>query len=126
LLFEEFEMTGAIYNDFSQFTALRAEATKNPNAALEDVAQQFESLFLQQMLKSMRDATVKGDLMNSETMETYQSMADQQMALQLSREGGVGLARMMVEQMQTRGYVSGEGESKSELVTASNKIEGEK
>lgn len=119
-------MTGAIYNDFSQFTALRAEATKNPNAALEDVAQQFESLFLQQMLKSMRDATVKGDLMNSETMETYQSMADQQVALQLSREGGVGLARMMVEQMQTRGYVSGEGESKSELVTASNKIEGEK
>ena len=118
-------MTGAIYNDFSQFTALRAEATKNPNAALEDVAQQFESLFLQQMLKSMRDATVKGDLMNSETMETYQSMADQQMALQLSREGGVGLARMMVEQMQTRGYVPGDGESSGELATASNKIEGE-
>lgn len=118
-------MTGAIYNDFSQFTALRAEATKNPNAALEDVAQQFESLFLQQMLKSMRDATVKGDLMNSETMETYQSMADQQMALQLSREGGVGLARMMVEQMQTRGYVPGEGESSGALARTSNKIEGE-
>ena len=118
-------MTGAIYNDFSQFTALRAEATKNPNAALEDVAQQFESLFLQQMLKSMRDATVKGDLMNSETMETYQSMADQQVALQLSREGGVGLARMMVEQMQTRGYVPGEGESSGALATASNKLEGE-
>ena len=31
-------MSGAIYNDFSQFTTLRAEATKNPNAALEDVA----------------------------------------------------------------------------------------
>jgi flagellar protein FlgJ len=125
LLFEEFGMTGAIYNDFSQFTALRAEATNNPNAALEDVAQQFESLFLQQMLKSMRDATVKGDLMNSETMETYQSMADQQVALQLSREGGIGLARMMVEQMQTRGYVPSEVESKSELATASNKIEEE-
>lgn len=118
-------MTGAIYNDFSQFTALRAEATKNPNAALEDVAQQFESLFIQQMLKSMRDATVKGDLMNSETMETYQSMADQQMALQLSREGGVGLARMMVEQMQTRGYVPDKGDSQSEVVTATSKIEEE-
>ena len=55
-------MSGAIYNDFSQFTTLRAEATKNPNAALEDVAEQFESIFLQQMLKSMRDATVKSGL----------------------------------------------------------------
>ena len=63
-------MSGAIYNDFSQFTTLRAEATKNPNAALEDVAAQFESIFLQQMLKSMRDATVKSGLFESSQMET--------------------------------------------------------
>ena len=55
-------MSGAIYNDFTQFTTLRAEATKNPNAALEEVAAQFESIFLQQMLKYMRDATTKSDL----------------------------------------------------------------
>ena len=98
-------MSGAIYNDFSQFTTLRAEATKNPNAALEDVAAQFESIFLQQMLKSMRDATVKSGLFESSQMETYQGMADQQLAVQLSEQGGIGLARMMVEQMQTRGLV---------------------
>jgi flagellar protein FlgJ len=100
-------MSGAIYNDFSQFTTLRAEATKNPNAALEDVAAQFESIFLQQMLKSMRDATVKSELFDSSQMDTYQSMADQQLAVQLSEQGGIGLARMMVEQMQTRGLVTG-------------------
>ncbi|MDB2378433.1 rod-binding protein [Luminiphilus sp.] len=99
-------MSGAIYNDFSQFTTLRAEATKNPNAALEEVAAQFESIFLQQMLKSMRDATTKSDLFDSSQMDTYQSMADQQLAVQLSEQGGIGLARMMVEQMQTRGMVS--------------------
>ena len=99
-------MSGAIYNDFSQFTTLRAEATKNPNAALEDVAAQFESILLQQMLKSMRDATTKSDLFDSSQMDTYQSMADQQLAVQLSEQGGIGLARMMVEQMQTRGMVS--------------------
>ena len=99
-------MSGAIYNDFTQFTTLRAEASNNPNAALEDVAAQFESIFLQQMLKSMRDATVKSGLFESSQMETYQSMADQQLALQLSEHGGIGLARMMVEQMQTRGLVS--------------------
>ena len=98
-------MNGAIYSDFSQFTTLRAEATKNPNAALEDVAAQFESIFLQQMLKSMRDATVKSDLFDSSQMDTYQSMADQQLAVSLAESGGIGLARMMVEQMQSRGYI---------------------
>ena len=98
-------MSGAIYNDFSQFTALRADAAKNPNAALEEVAAQFESIFLQQMLKSMRDATVKSDLFDSSQMDTYQSMADQQLAVNLAENGGIGLARMMVEQMQSKGYV---------------------
>ena len=112
-------MSGAIYNDFSQFTTLRAEATKNPNAALEDVAAQFESIFLQQMLKSMRDATVKSGLFESSQMETYQSMADQQLAVQLSEQGGIGLARMMVEQMQTRGLVPESGDDVKGEKTAS-------
>ena len=98
-------MSGAIYNDFSQFTALRADAAKNPNAVLEEVAAQFESIFLQQMLKSMRDATAKSDLFDSSQMDTYQSMADQQLAVNLAENGGIGLARMMVEQMQSKGYV---------------------
>ena len=112
-------MSGAIYNDFSQFTTLRAEATKNPNAALEDVAAQFESIFLQQMLKSMRDATVKSGLFESSQMETYQSMADQQLAVQLSEQGGIGLARMMVEQMQTRGLVPESGDDTNGEMTVS-------
>ena len=99
-------MSGAIYNDFTQFTTLRAEATKNPNTAVEEVAAQFESIFLQQMLKAMRDATVKSDLLGSSQMDTYESMADQQLAVQLAEQGGIGLARMMVEQMQTRGLVT--------------------
>ena len=98
-------MSGAIYNDFSQFTTLRAEAAKNPNAALEEVAAQFESIFLQQMLKSMRDATMKSELFDSSQMDTYQGMADQQLALKLAENGGIGLARMMVEQMQSKGQV---------------------
>ena len=118
-------MAGAIYNDFSQFSALRADAAKNPNAALEEVASQFESIFLQQMLKSMRDATVKSDLFDSSQMETYQSMADQQLALQLAEQGGIGLARMMVEQMQTSGLVDeakgSEGAPSTDLKSAESK-----
>ena len=97
----------AVYTDFSQLESLKAEAQANPNAALEEVAQQFESLFMQMMLKSMRDATVKSDLFSSDQMDTYQTMADQQTALSLSQQGGIGLARVLVEQMQVRGQVSG-------------------
>ena len=97
----------AVYTDFSQLESLKAEAKANPNAALEEVAQQFESLFMQMMLKSMRDATVKSDLFSSDQMDTYQTMADQQTALSLSQQGGIGLARVLVEQMQVRGQVSG-------------------
>ena len=119
-------MAGAIYTDFAQFSTLRAEANSNPNPAIEEVAAQFESLFLQQMLKSMRDATVKSDLFDSNQIETYQSMADQQLALQLAEQGGIGLARMMVEQMQTRGYVSEMGSDSESTVSidAKTPVEG--
>ena len=97
----------AVYTDFSQLESLKAEAQANPNAALEEVAQQFESLFMQMMLKSMRDATVKSDLFSSDQMDTYQTLAGQQTALSLSQQGGIGLARVLVEQMQVRGQASG-------------------
>ena len=97
---------GAVYTDFSQLESLKAQAQANPDAALEEVAQQFESLFLQMMLKSMRDATMKSDLFGSDQMESYQSMADQQIALTLSQQGGMGLARVLVEQMQVQGQAT--------------------
>ena len=98
-------MTNTIYNDIGYLGSLRAEAASAPNKAISEVASQFEALFVQQMMKSMRDAVPKSDLMQSDHLETFQSMADQQMAVNLCQQGGIGLARMLVEQMQTRGYV---------------------
>ena len=98
-------MTNTIYNDIGYLGSLRAEASSAPNKAINEVAMQFEALFVQQMMKSMRDAVPKSDLMQSDHLETFQSMADQQLAVNLSQQGGIGLARMLVEQMQTRGYV---------------------
>ena len=102
-------MSDLIFNDIGYLGALRAEASAAPNKALEEVASQFEALFIQQMMKSMRDAIPQGDLMGSEHVDTYQAMADQQMSLNLAEEGGIGLARMLVEQMQTKGYVPNDG-----------------
>ena len=99
-------MTNTIFNDIGYLGSLRAEAASAPNKAINEVASQFEALFIQQMMKSMRDAVPKSDLMNSDHLDTYQAMADKQMAVSLSQQGGMGIARMLVEQMQTRGYVA--------------------
>ena len=99
-------MTNTIFNDIGYLGSLRAEAASAPNKAINEVASQFEALFIQQMMKSMRDAVPKSDLMSSDHLDTYQAMADQQMAVNLSQQGGMGIARMLVEQMQTRGYVA--------------------
>ena len=87
------------YTDFQALSALRSEAQNSPTEALDDVASQFESLFVQMMLKSMRDATIEGGLFDSNQLELYQQMFDQQVSLDISQKGGVGLADSLVEQL---------------------------
>lgn len=99
-------MTNTIFNDLGYLGSLRAEAAAAPSKAIEEVASQFEALFIQQMMKTMRDAVPKSDLMQSDHLQTYQSMADQQLSVSLSQQGGIGIARMLVEQMQRKGYVA--------------------
>lgn len=95
-------------NDFSQINALdpntlgglRRLSKQNTPEAAKEAAKQFEALFVQQMLKSMRDATPKGGLFDSDETRMYQGLLDQQMAMQLStRAGGIGLAKVLERQM---------------------------
>ena len=93
-----------LYTDFSGLAKLRAQATGQSDvaadAAAKEVAEQFESLFLQMMLKSMRDATVPGESAESEQTKFYQEMFDKQIALDLSSKGdGIGLAKMLEKQI---------------------------
>lgn len=92
-------MTAAI-TDFSQYSEMRKAAGDNDPAALREVAGQFEALFLQQMLKSMRDASMGDPLFGeSNANETYQGMMDQQLAMDLASGKGIGLADMLVRQL---------------------------
>lgn len=92
-------MTASI-TDFNQFTGLRAAADNNDPAALREVASQFEALFLQTMLKNMREASLGDDIMgNSDQHDMYQGMMDQQLALEMASGKGVGLADMLVRQL---------------------------
>ncbi|PLW68420.1 flagellar assembly peptidoglycan hydrolase FlgJ, partial [Pseudohalioglobus lutimaris] len=94
-------MTAAasIYHNLSGLESLRVEARKDPAAGVDKVARQFESLFVQMMLKSMRDATPRGGLFESDQMDMYQNMFDQQISLDLSRQGGIGLGATLRDQL---------------------------
>ena len=92
-------MTASI-TDFSHFTDLRVSADRKDPAALREVASQFEALFLQQMLKSMREASLGDPIFgNSNQHELYQGMMDQQLALEMSSGHGIGLADVLVRQL---------------------------
>jgi flagellar protein FlgJ len=92
-------MTSAI-TDFNQFSALRVAADQNDPAVLREVAGQFEALFVQTILKNMREASLGDPLMgDSNQFEMYQGMMDQQLALEMSSGRGIGLADMLVRQL---------------------------
>jgi peptidoglycan hydrolase FlgJ len=89
--------------DFAALASLRNDAVKTPDVAtLKEAAKQFESLFTQMMLKSMRDANrtfSEGSMLSSSQGDFYQDMFDDQMALHLSKGEGLGLADMLVRQL---------------------------
>ncbi len=86
--------------DFHQFAALRRGADAHDPKALREAARQFESIFTKMMLDSMRKASFGDSLMGSDQVEMYQGMMDDQLAVQLSRGKGMGLADMLVRQLQ--------------------------
>jgi flagellar protein FlgJ len=91
------------YTDFSGLQALKRAAAKNDPSAVRKVAQQFESMFTRMMLKSMRDAVGTDPIFGSDQQKMYQGMYDDQLALQLSKGRGLGLADMLVRQLQRLG-----------------------
>jgi flagellar protein FlgJ len=84
--------------DANSLNELKAKTGQDPKGNLKTVARQVEGMFVQMMLKSMREALPKDGLFSSEQTRMYTSIYDQQIAQQLSAKG-LGLADMMVEQM---------------------------
>jgi flagellar protein FlgJ len=100
-------MTSPINNatffaDPQALASLKHDAKAQDPAALKEAAKQFESLFTQMLLKSMREANKSfgGDsLFGSDQADFYQDMFDDQMALHLSKGKGLGLADMLIRQL---------------------------
>jgi flagellar protein FlgJ len=89
-----------VYTDFGGLAALKKSVRSNDPDALRQVAKQYESLFTRMMIKSMRDAVGKDPIFGSDQEQSYQDMYDDQLSIELSKGKGLGLADMMVQQMQ--------------------------
>lgn len=89
----------AAVTDISRFSALRSDARRDADASFAKVAEEFEALFIQMMLKAARDATPEGGLFDSNELKLYQEMMDSQVALEMARQGGLGFAPLLQEQM---------------------------
>jgi flagellar protein FlgJ len=85
------------YSDPNGLAALK----KDPNSpqALRAVAQQVDALFMQMMLKSMRDASAAGGESDSNELSMYQDMFDKQIALNLSQHQGLGLGALLTRKL---------------------------
>ena len=88
--------------DVQALGALRASAKQNSPQALRESAKQFEALFLNMVLKSMRQTNFsEGSLTDSQDVQLYTSMLDQQFSQNLAQRG-MGLADLMLRQLNTQ------------------------
>lgn len=97
-MINSFDIPGMLAIDARSVDKLRLQARKDPDQALKAAARQFEALFMNMLLKSMREATPQDGLFDSEQSRFYTSMLDQQLAQSLSAKG-IGLADIMIRQL---------------------------
>ncbi len=92
------DVTGSLAMSAQSLDKLRLQAKQSPEQALKLVAQQFETVFMNMMLKSMREATPQDGMFDSEQTKMFTGMLDQQLVQSMTSRG-VGLADIMIKQL---------------------------
>lgn len=96
-----------VYSDLQGLSELRHSADSNSAENLRFVAQQFEALFMQMMLKSAHGiGEDEQGLFEGEQTEFYQDWYDKQLAIHLSSGRGIGIADILVEQLKQQQLLS--------------------
>lgn len=91
--------TAAIYTDLAGLAKLKGAARHGKAEARQETARQFEALFIQTMLKSMRQAMPESSLTGNDQVKLYQDMLDKQLAIDMTRRGGIGIAEFIERQL---------------------------
>jgi flagellar protein FlgJ len=92
------QVASGLATDSRSLDQLKRAARDDPRQAVKKVATQFEALFMQMVLKSMRDATPHAGLLDSQEQDMYRGMLDQQVAQQIAGKG-TGLAELIARQL---------------------------
>jgi flagellar protein FlgJ len=89
---------GSLAADVQSLGNLKLEAGKNTPEAIKETAKQFESLFMRELIKSMRQATVKSGMLDNPGSDLGTDLLDQQFAVQMSGQPG-GLSDLIAKQL---------------------------
>ena len=93
----------ASYHDFGGLAGLRGEASQEKPGAVREAAKQFEAYFIQQMLKTMREAVERSDLVDNQHSDTFQEMFDKEVSVKMAERGALGLADMLERNLAQQG-----------------------
>ncbi len=98
-----------VYTDLHGLQSLKNSGDPNDPETLRAVAKQFESLMINMMLKSMRDANAvfeEGSLFNSNETKFFREMFDNQISVEMAEGRGIGLTEVLVRQLSGKGGVN--------------------
>jgi peptidoglycan hydrolase FlgJ len=99
------DLTQRFALDVQGFDTMRAQAAAAPQQSLKTVAKQFDAVFLQMMLKSMREATPQDGPLDSRDGAQFTSMLDEQLAQSMSTKG-IGVANALISQLSRNAGMS--------------------
>jgi flagellar protein FlgJ len=109
--------------DPRSLSGLQRLAKSNDPGALKAAAQQFEAVFLQMVLKSMRDATPHESPFDNDQSRMFEGLLDQQLAQVMASKRGVGLAAVIERQLQRQVANGAELAEGISLIPAARSIE---
>ena len=92
------EVFNNIKKQFDVSQIINKENKNNSDKDLEEVAQEFESLYVFQMLKSARKAKLADGILTNKAFETYQGLLDQEYSKKLAGAQNFGIAEALVRQ----------------------------
>jgi flagellar protein FlgJ len=102
------QMTQSLAADPQAMASLSGRIASDPKGAVHEVSQQFEAMFMNTLLKGMRETHFSDDDQSSE-MQTYRGLLDQQLVQSLTSGSGMGLSKMLEQQISKLAHITDDG-----------------
>ena len=93
--------------DFDGLAELKAKASRDDIETAREVGNQFEAMFVQLMLKSMRDASepLKSKLFDTKHIDTFEEMYHGELAQEIAKTGPLGIGEWLIRRLQEQGHI---------------------